>query len=138
MRVILCAMAVGLGLLASVESWAATVEPVQGDLSLNQGQGFQRVDGRIDAKVGDSVMVSPDGAATVVYPDGCQVSVQPGAVTTIAPLSPCASDSFAQDRPDWTWSWNAAAPWIVGAGLALGVGFAAYAATRPGPSPASP
>jgi hypothetical protein len=41
-------------------------------------------------------MVGPGGAATVVYGDGCKVDVQPGAVTTIAPLSPCASGSNAQ------------------------------------------
>jgi hypothetical protein len=77
-------------------TWAADVQSVQGDLSINQGQGFQAVNGRLDANVGDSVMVGPGGSATVSYPDGCQVPVQPGAVTTIAPLSPCASASFAQ------------------------------------------
>jgi hypothetical protein len=77
-------------------SWAVDIQAGQGDLSVNQGQGFQPVNGRVDAKAGDSVMVSPGGSATVSYPDGCQVSIQPGAVTTIAPLSPCASGSFAQ------------------------------------------
>jgi hypothetical protein len=42
-------------------------------------------------------MVAPGGTATVVYDDGCKVAVQPGSVTTIAPLSPCASGSSAQD-----------------------------------------
>jgi hypothetical protein len=72
-----------------------TIEPVQGDISFSQGQGFQRVDGRVQANVGDSVMVGPDGAANVVYSDGCRVNVQPGSVASIAPLSPCASGSFA-------------------------------------------
>jgi hypothetical protein len=76
---------------------AATIQPVQGDLSVNQGQGFQKVNGRIEAKVGDSAMVSPGGSATVTYPDGCKVGVKPGAVVTIAPLSPCASGSYAAD-----------------------------------------
>jgi hypothetical protein len=75
----------------------ATIEPVQGDLSLNQGQGFQRVDGRVQANVGDSLMVAPGGSASLVYPDGCQVTIQPGSVVSIAPLSPCASGSFAAD-----------------------------------------
>jgi hypothetical protein len=77
-------------------TWAADIQSVQGDLSVNQGQGFQAVNGRLDADVGDSVMVGPNGSATVSYPDGCQVTVQPGAVTTVAPLSPCAAGSFAQ------------------------------------------
>lgn len=44
-------------------------------------------------------MVGPGGAATVVYDDGCKVDVQPGAVATVAPLSPCASGSNAQEQP---------------------------------------
>jgi hypothetical protein len=89
--------AVCLAMLLSNSTWAATIEPGQGNLTINQGQGFQPVNSRIDANVGDSVMVGPDGSATVVYDDGCKVAVQPGAVTTIAPLSPCASGSFAAD-----------------------------------------
>jgi hypothetical protein len=77
---------------------SATVQPGQGDLSVNQGQGFQRVDSRVNANVGDSVMVGPGGSASLVYPDGCQVAVQPGSVVTIAPLSPCASGSLAADN----------------------------------------
>jgi hypothetical protein len=85
---------------ASSLAQAATIEPVYGNLSVNQGQGFQPVNGRIEANVGDAVMVGPDGTATVVYSDGCQVNVQPGAVVSIAPLSPCASGSFAAASPD--------------------------------------
>ncbi len=66
----------------------ATVLPGQGD------QGFRPVNSRIEANVGDSVMVGPAGAATVVYEDGCKVTVQPGAVATIAPISPCASGAM--------------------------------------------
>ena len=89
---------IGGSLLLVSASWAATIEPVQGNLSLNQGQGFQPVNGRVDANVGDAVVVAPGGAAAVTYSDGCKVTVQPGAVTTIAPLSPCASGSMADDN----------------------------------------
>jgi hypothetical protein len=89
---------IGCSLLFVSASWAATIEPVQGNLSLNQGQGFQPINSRVDANVGDTVMVGPGGAAAVTYPDGCKVPVQPGAVTTIAPLSPCASGSLADDN----------------------------------------
>jgi hypothetical protein len=91
---------VGCGLLVANPSWATIVEPGSGGLSINQGKGFKPVKHRMNAKVGDSVMVGPGGAATVVYDDGCKVDVQPGAVTTIAPLSPCASGSKAED-PSW-------------------------------------
>lgn len=89
---------IGCSLLLASASWAATIEPVQGNLSLNQGQGFQPVNSRVNANVGDTVVVAPGSAAAVTYPDGCKVTVQPGAVTTIAPLSPCASGSLADDN----------------------------------------
>src|ERR1700722_4633379 len=84
-------------IILSNSTWAATLQPGAGQLSVNQGQGFQPVNSRVDANAGDSVMVSPGGSATVVYDDGCKVDVQPGAVATIAPLSPCASGSYADD-----------------------------------------
>jgi hypothetical protein len=89
---------IGGSLFLVSASLAATIDPVQGNLQLNRGQGFQPVNSRIDANVGDTVVVGPGGAAAVTYSDGCKVSVQPGAVTTIAPLSPCASGSMADDN----------------------------------------
>ena len=97
-RSFLCVSVIGCSLLLVSASWAATIEPVQGNLSLNRGQGFQPVNSRIDANVGDTVVVGPGSAAAVTYSDGCKVSVQPGAVTTIAPLSPCASGARADDN----------------------------------------
>lgn len=113
-------------------TWAASLQPGQGDLSINQGQGFQPVNGKIDANVGDSVMVPPGGSATVVYDDGCTVNVEPGAVTTIAPLSPCASGSNAADL-DY-------AAWLLAGGAGGLAGYAIYLATQSGSSstPASP
>jgi hypothetical protein len=129
-------------------SWAAIVEPGLGDLTINQGQGFKPFNARSKARVGDSLMVGPGGAATVVYDDGCKVTVQPGAVTTIAPLSPCASGSNAQDGPwacrpdqnhDCGWSGATLGFWALWLG---GVGFIAYEISRahgqPSQSPASP
>src|SRR5580692_4918111 len=89
---------IGGSVLLVSASWAATIEPVQGNLSLNQGQGFQPVNSRVNANVGETVVVAPGSAAAVTYSDGCKVTVQPGAVTTIAPLSPCASGSMADDN----------------------------------------
>jgi hypothetical protein len=97
-RQVLTALCIGCTLLSNA-SWATTVEPGQGELSLNRGQGFKPVKSQVSAKVGDSVMVAPGGSATVVYDDGCKVTVQPGAVTSIAALSPCASGSNAQGNP---------------------------------------
>src|SRR5438270_2377440 len=92
-------LCIGCTILIASPSWAATVVPIAGDLSINQGQGFKPVKSGMNANVGDSLMVGPGGAATVVYEDGCKVNVQPGAAVTVAPLSPCASGSNAQDPP---------------------------------------
>jgi hypothetical protein len=116
-RSLLCVLTIGCSLLIVGTCWAATIEPVQGNLSLNQGQGFQPVNSRVDANVGDSVMVGPGGAAAVTYPDGCKVQVQPGTVTTIAPLSPCASGSLADDNTSNT---------LYALGVAAGFGLAGF------------
>jgi len=123
MRSFLGTLIVGSCLAMGTASWAATVEPVQGDLSVNQGQGFQKVGGRIDAREGDSVMVSPNGSATVSYADGCKVTLQPGAVMTIGALSPCASGSNADDHDNTTL-------YAVGAGAAAALGFGIYELTQ--------
>jgi hypothetical protein len=111
-------------ILLSSSTWAATLQPDQGSLTINQGQGFRPVNNRIDANVGDSVMVAPGGSATVVYDDGCKVTVEPGTVATIGPLSPCASGSNAQD---YGVNWGAVALGLGAGGLA-GVGI--YEATK--------
>jgi hypothetical protein len=104
MRAFLTTIALGGALLCSAASWAATpgatLEPVQGDLWINHGKGFEKVlASKIEAKVGDSVMVNPGGIAKVTYADGCQANVTPGTVMTIARLSPCASGSLAAELP---------------------------------------
>src|SRR6202171_6594633 len=66
---LLCVSLIGGSLFLVSASWAATIEPVQGNLSLNRGQGFQPINSRVDANVGDSVVVGPGGAAAVTYSD---------------------------------------------------------------------
>ena len=50
MRVFLCALSCAV--LAASPCLAATVEPDQGSLSINHGQGFEPVGGPMTAKVG--------------------------------------------------------------------------------------
>jgi len=147
-------VAFGCALLVASPAWAAVVEPGYGDLTINQGQGFKPVTSRVNVSVGDSVMVGPGGAAIVVYDDGCKVSVQPGAVTTAAPLSPCAAGSNATTNgpgtsyypnctpqpdgtlychPDW-----ALVALGVGVAAALGVGVWALTNLKSSSGPASP
>jgi hypothetical protein len=135
MRFLLCVLCCSCAALIVSPSLAATVEPVQGALSINHGQGFEPVGSPMAAKAGDSVMVSPGGAATVVYDDGCKVDIQPGSVTTIAPLSPCASGSYAQNDD---FGWGGVAMAVAAGGLAgLGV-YEATKSTSSSSTPASP
>jgi len=133
----LSAFSIASAVLVGSPCWAATVAPGSGDLSINHGQGFKPVTSAAQAKVGDSVMVSPGGTATLTYDDGCKVDVRPGAVMTVAPLSPCAARSNAQDGdPNW-------GGWAVGLATAAALGFGVYEATRgqgtiAAPKPASP
>jgi hypothetical protein len=146
-RRLFSAVSVGCAVLVATPSWAAVVESGYGDLTINQGQGFKPVASGTNANVGDAVMVGPGGSATVVYDDGCKINVRPGAVTTIAPLSPCASGSNAQNynncpigsdgRPHCEDDWG----WAIGAGLlAIGLGVGIYEATKSkgNTTPASP
>jgi hypothetical protein len=138
-RPLLSLLSVGCAVLVASPSFAAVIEPGYGDLTINQGQGFRPVKSRAVANVGDSVMVGPGGSATVVYDDGCRATVQPGAVVTITPLSPCASGSnaadmgvpppVAQPQPyveDPGWAGIAIAAVLFGGGLGVGI----YEATK--------
>jgi hypothetical protein len=139
-RPLVGALCFGCAVLLTSSTWAATLEPGQGDLSVNQGQGFQPVNSRVETKVGDSVMVGAGGTATLTYDDGCTVTVQPGSVTTIAPLSPCASGSNAQTGDNT----NSTGGLILGAAALGALGLGVYGITQTGkagttaPSCASP
>lgn len=111
-----------LVLLVLSPAWATTVIPGVA-ASVNQGEGWRAISTPVAAAVGDMVMVAPKGSATITYDDGCAVEVKPGAVATIAPLSPCAAGSEAQVIPP---VWPA-----IGAGALLtgGVGAAIFVAT---------
>jgi hypothetical protein len=98
-RPLLRALSVGCVVLLSTSSWAATgakVAPSKGVVLINRGNGFSQIKQPVKLRVGNSVMVAPDGAAVIAYADGCTVDVKPGTVETIAQLSPCASGASAQ------------------------------------------
>ena len=145
------ALSIACAVLIASPSWAAIVEPGYGDLTINQGHGFKPVTDRTQANVGDSVMVGPGGAAAVVYEDGCKVDVQPGSVARVAPLSPCASGSNAQERPGecrdqyghiidcgaTAGTWAFWAVWLGGLGFIIAE-IVDSAHGQPAPQPASP
>jgi hypothetical protein len=62
---------------------AATVVPYAGNVFVSQGLGFQKINGATLVKVGDAVMVSPDGLAQVHLDDGNVITVSPGQVLNV-------------------------------------------------------
>jgi hypothetical protein len=146
------ALALGLSLLMGTTCFATTVEPVSGDLQINRpGQGFRKVSESTIVNPGDLLMVSPNGTANVFYPDGCKYVLQPGAVLTVAAISPCASKSFAQGQaqegpppPPGGPPFGDAGAWGFGAAVLGLTGFVGYEisqsgkTTTPKPRPASP
>lgn len=129
MRLFLCALSCVS--LAATPCLAATVMPVQGGTSISHGQGYQPVNGQVQAQPGDLIMVAPGGSATIAYDDGCKVDVKPGSVATIGPLSPCASGSYAQDNG---FGWGGVA---IGVATAAALGLGIYEALK-APNNSSP
>jgi hypothetical protein len=93
---------------------AATVTPVEGQVLINQGEGYRLATGPTEAAPGSSVVANPGGSAQIVYPDGCTVNVEPGAVVAITQESPCATTSALPPPVDGTTIAIGAA--VVGAG----------------------
>jgi hypothetical protein len=105
------------GTLLSTSSFAATVNATQGQVLVNQGQGYQQVAGSAEIGPGATVVVNPGGSAQIVYPDGCAVTVDPGSVYTIAPQSPCLPQD-PQTSPGLSGASLAVGAVIVGGGVA--------------------
>jgi hypothetical protein len=140
------ALAVGLSFFIGTPCFATTVEPVQGDLSLNRpGQGFKKVSEPTIVQPGDLVMVSANGTANVFFSDGCKYVLQPGSVLTINAISPCAAKSFGQAPPpppngQQTGPFDDPAAWGFGAAVLGLTGFAGYEISQSNKNtkPASP
>ncbi len=68
---------------------AATLGAIQGNVLVNRGTGYETVRGATNLRPGDTVMVQAGGSAQIVYPDGCVVPVEVGAVVAVGEASPC-------------------------------------------------
>ena len=110
-------MTFGSALLLSTYSFAAKVNPTQGQVLVNNGLGYQQVGSSVEAGPGATVVANPGGMAQIVYPDGCVVAVQPGSVFTIAPESPCVAQG-GQDTAGPSGAVLAAGAVVVGGGVA--------------------
>jgi hypothetical protein len=72
---------------------AATLEQIQGKVSINQGEGYKDVAGPLVVAAGDRVMASPEGSAQVTYDEQCRIAVRPGSVVTVAAKAPCSGNA---------------------------------------------
>ncbi len=89
MRFICASALLMLSLFLGPAVLVAIVQPVEGDVLINRGSGYEPVSGPTQAKVGDTVMARPGGSARVVYSGQCSVAVKPGHVVVIASEPPC-------------------------------------------------
>jgi hypothetical protein len=96
---------------------AATVVPYAGNVFVSQGLGFQKINGATQVKVGDSIMVSPDGLAQVHLDDGNVITVSPGQVLNV-PAKARAKDAALPNGAQPTADLPIAAPAGVGAATA--------------------
>ena len=68
---------------------AATVRVTEGELFVSRGNGYERVAGTVQGRVGDSVMAGEFGVGQITYANGCAVTVRPGTVVAIEAQSSC-------------------------------------------------
>lgn len=86
--------AAAIGLLVA-QAHAATVNVNAGDVGLNPGSGYKKISASAEAKPGDLVKTGRTGEATIVYDDGCAVTVHHKKVVRIEAVGPCAPAAAA-------------------------------------------
>lgn len=143
MRTFLIAAASVAAVGAIVPAGAATVGDLQGEVLVNEGNGFQSLKGPAYANVkpGSQIMVRPGGSALITYASNCSVRV-PSGVWAVQSTPPCETGTSVID---FTTRMNQAAPppggadpttplLIGGALVAAGVGAAIALSQTGGPS----
>ena len=86
------------GLLACSPVFAASVDTIQGNVSINRGEGFRKISGPTEGKPGDTVMAGQGGSVDIVYDNGCRVKVEHGSVVAIAAEPPCMASVEYPDQ----------------------------------------
>ncbi len=100
MRVLWRAIVAVISLAATMASAdAAKVVPVKGEILVNSGAGYHRIDGPVELKPGDSAIANPSAQATLIYEDGCVVDIVPGMVAWGELTSPCRSGRARDPDP---------------------------------------
>ncbi len=126
-RLVTCLVACAVALYG-FSAAAATVIPYSGDVFVSQGDGFHKIDGAMPVKVGDSVMVSPNGLAQVQLEDGNVITVTAGQVFNV-PAKARAKDAALPDGAHATQAdTGAGIGGLLAAGALAAGGFAGAAA----------
>lgn len=90
---------VAVVLLVATMADAAKVVPIKGEILVNTGAGYQRIDGAVELKPGDSAIANPSAQASLIYDDGCVVDILPGMVAWSELTSPCQAGGTRDPDP---------------------------------------
>ena len=74
----------------------ATLNNVNGNVSVNQGKEFVPAQADMRLKPGDRIMVPEKGSATITFDDACRLDLGEGKIVTVPAKSVCAGAVVAQ------------------------------------------
>ncbi|HZP65448.1 MAG TPA: hypothetical protein VFB32_04005 [Rudaea sp.] len=101
----------------------ASISSAHGSVLINQGSQFVPAGVGDHLASGDRLMVPRDGAAEIVFSDGCKYSVKPGTMITVPSVSTCAGGVIS---PINTEPAGAGAIGLAGGGASSGPPIAAF------------
>ncbi len=123
---------------SAADAATVTVKVTAGELFISNGNGYERVPGTAQGRVGDSVMAGEFGVGQITYANGCVVTVRPGSVVTIEARSSCKA------ADDWSTNVGPASEGLsthhilLGAAVVGGIGVGIYFLTKSDDNPMSP
>ena len=123
--------------LFAASAQAAVLTNIQGQVSVNTGQGFKPAGPTVDVKPGDRIMTGQGGTAQIDYSETCITSVAADTVVIVQANPPCAPTTTGQVDPATPPTGNNVL--IIGGLVVAGGAIAALALGNGGGSkPASP
>jgi hypothetical protein len=88
-----CRLALIAGTLLASNAWAqgvATINNIQGAVTINQGEQFVGATSGQAVNASDRIMAADRASAVVTFADGCDLTVASGTLVTVPSTSPCA------------------------------------------------
>ena len=116
-----------MSLILGSAAHAATVKVTEGELFISRGNGYKRVAGTAQGRVGDSVMAGEFGVGQITYANGCAVTVRPGTVVAIKTQSSCKAAHAWPTNAD---RGLATEEILLGTAVAGGIGVGIYYLTK--------